>query len=107
MKIDWRLISNGEITIETFDNLVEFQNGIITYKDEYGTHLIDTYNRVYERMHPDNIFRINFNEELLTVIFDNEKLKYDIKAKYEEDNNIIRMIYSLGDEEKIIEITKK
>lgn len=107
MKIDWKLTSNGDVAIDTKDNLVEYKDGMITYVDEYGTHVVDTIRHIYERRHPDNIFRVSFDEELLTVIFDNENLKYDINAKYEIDGNKIKMTYSLGEEVKILEITKK
>lgn len=107
MKIDWKLTSNGEVAIDTKDNLVEYKDGVITYVDEYGTHVVDLIRRIYERRHPDNIFRVSFDESLLTVMFGNENLKYDLKTKYEIDGNKIKMTYSLGDEVKILEITKK
>ena len=64
-------------------------------------------NRIYERRSPEDIFRVDFNNNLLTVIFDSNSLKYDINTKYEEKNNKIILTYSLGDEIKVIEITRK
>lgn len=107
MKIDWKLKNGEEVIINEIDKAAKYEDNIICYVDEYGTHVIDRNNRIYERRCPEDIFRVDFNNNLLTVIFENNNLKYDINTKYEEENNKIRLTYSLGDEIKVIEITRK
>ena len=107
MKIDWKLKNGDEIIIDEKNKDAKFEADIIYYVDEYGTHVIDRTNRIYERRCPEDIFKVDFNNNLLTVIFENNNLKYDINTKYEEENNKIRLTYSLGDEIKVIEITMK
>lgn len=107
MKIDWKLKNGSEVIIDEVDKDAKLENNIIYYVDEYGTHVIDRMNRIYERRSPEDIFRVDFNNNLLTVIFENNSLKYDINTKYEEKNNKIILTYSLGDEIKVIEITRK
>lgn len=106
MKIDWKLISNGTIEIDKKNCFAEYKDNTIYYKDEYGTHVINRDNRTYERIGEEDIFRVDFENELLTVIFDNNNLKYKIDTKYEEIDNTIKLTYSLGEEEKIIEIKR-
>ena len=107
MKIDWKLKNGDEIVINEVDKDAKFEDNKIYYVDEYGTHVIDRTNRIYERRCPEDIFRVDFNNNLLTVIFENNNLKYDINTKYEEAENSIILTYSLGNEIKVIEITKK
>lgn len=107
MKIDWKLKNGSEVIIDEVDKDAKLENNIIYYVDEYGTHVIDRMNRIYERRSPEDIFRVDFNNNLLTVIFNSNSLKYDINTKYEEKNNKIILTYSLGDEIKVIEITRK
>ncbi len=107
MKIDWKLISDDEIIIDEKDKVVRIEQGVIYYEDEYGVHSIDQSRKIYERKGPEDIFKIDFNQSLLIVSFDNFKQKYDIISKYEEIDNIIRLTYSLGNDKKIIEITRK
>ena len=107
MKIDWKLKNGSEVIIDEVDKDAKLENNIIYYIDKYGTHVIDRMNRIYERRSPEDIFRVDFNNNLLTVIFDSNSLKYDINTKYEEKNNKIILTYSLGDEIKVIEITRK
>ena len=107
MKIDWKLKNGEEVIINEIDKTAKYEDNIIYYVDEYGTHVIDKTNRIYERRCPENIFRVDFNNNLLTVIFENNNLKYDINTKYEEENNKLTLTYSLGDEIKVIEITRK
>ena len=107
MKIDWKLKNGEEVIINEIDKAAKYEDNIIYYVDEYGTNVIDRNNRIYERRCPEDIFRVDFNNNLLTVIFENNNLKYDINTKYEEENNKIRLTYSLGDEIKVIEITRK
>ncbi len=107
MIIDWKLYDDEEILIETLENKVEFINDTIFYKDEYGTHAIDLINKTYERKNNEDTFKIDFKTEQLQVSFANTDLKYNINATFEEMDNIIRLTYSLGDEKKVIEITRK
>lgn len=107
LKIDWKLISDDEVIIDEKDKEVKFEQGIIYYEDEYGTHSIDQNRKIYERKGPEDIFKIDFNQSLLFVSFDNYKQKYDIITKYEKIDNVIRLTYALGNEKKIIEITRK
>lgn len=107
MKIDWKLTSNGNVEIEKKDVLVEYKNNSIYYKDEYGTHVINEDNKTYERINKEDVFKVNFKEELLIVTFDNTSLSYKINALYEEIDNIIKLTYSLGEEEKIIEVKRR
>ena len=108
MKIDWKLKNGEEVIINEIDKAAKYEDNIIYYVDEYGTHVIDRNNRIYERRCPEDIFRVDFNNNLLTVIFENNNLKYDINTKYEE------YLYFGGagrapkhDEIKVIEITRK
>lgn len=107
MKIDWKLKNGEEIVIDEKNKLVKIDDNVIYYNDEYGTHVIDRNNKIYERRSRSDIFKVDFKTSVLSVEFDNFKQKYDIKTKYEEKNNIIRLTYSLGDEKKVIEITRK
>ncbi len=107
MKIDWKLKNGEEIVIDEKDKLVKIENNIIYYKDEYGTHIVDRNSKVYERRSSSDTFKVDFKTSVLTVEFDNFKQKYDIITKYEEMDNIIRLTYALGDEKKVIEITRK
>ena len=107
MKIDWKLKNGDEIVFDEKNVVAKFENNVIYYKDEYGTHIVDRNKKTYERINTDNIFKVDFNESLLIVAFDNFKQRYDIVTKYEEIENLIRLTYSLGDEKKIIEITRK
>lgn len=107
MKIDWKLFDDKETIIEKKDKLVKYEDGVIYYKDEYGTHRVDLINKIYERINESDIFRVDFTNEILTVKFDNADLKYNINASFEELDNIIRLTYSLGEEKKVIEITRK
>ena len=107
MKIDWKLFDDEETIIEKKDKLVKYEDGVIYYKDEYGTHRVDLINKIYERINESDIVRVDFTNEILTVKFANTDLKYNINAKFEEIDNIIRLTYSLGEEKKVIEITRK
>ena len=107
MKIDWKLFDDKETIIEKKDKLVKYDDGVIYYKDEYGTNRVDLINKIYERINESDIFRVDFTNEILTVKFANTDLKYNINAKFEEIDNIIRLTYSLGEEKKVIEITRK
>ena len=46
MKIDWKLLDNGEIVIDEVDKLTKFENNTIYYEDEYGIHVVDRTNRI-------------------------------------------------------------
>ena len=107
MKIDWKLFDDEETIIDEKDKLVKYEDNVIYYKDEYGTHRVDLINKIYERINESDIFRVDFTNEILTVKFSNTDLKYNINAKFEEIDNIIRLTYSLGEEKKVIEITRK
>ena len=100
-------IDINKLKIEKKDKLVKYGDGVIYYKDEYGTHRVDLINKIYERINESDIFRVDFTNEILTVKFANTDLKYNINAKFEEIDNIIRLTYSLGEEKKVIEITRK
>ena len=84
MKIDWKLFDDKETIIEKKDKLVKYEDGVIYYKDEYGTHRVDLINKIYERINESDIFRVDFTNEILTVKFANTDLKYNINAKFEE-----------------------
>ena len=107
LKIDWKLISDDEIIIDEKDKVVKIEQDIIYYEDEYGMHSIDQNRKIYERKGPEDIFKIDFNQSLLIVSFDNFRQKYDIITNYEKIDNVIRLTYALGNEKKIIEITRK
>ena len=107
MKIDWKLKNGDEIVIDEVDKDAKFEDNLLYYVDEYGTHVIDRINRIYERRCPEDTFKVDFNNNLLTIIFENNNLKYNINTKYAEENNKITLTYSLGDEIKVIEITRK
>lgn len=107
MKIDWKLFDDEETIIDEKDKLVKFKENVIYYKDEYGTHKVDLINKIYERINESDIFKVDFTNEILTVKFANADLKYNINANFEEIDNIIRLTYSLGEEKKVIEITRK
>ena len=107
MKIDWKLFDDEETIINEKDKIVKYEDNIIYYKDEYGTHKVDLNNKIYERINESDIFKIDFTNEILTVKFANADLKYNINANFEEIDNIIRLTYSLGEEKKIIEITRQ
>ena len=107
MKIDWKLFDDEETIINEKDKIVKYEDNIIYYKDEYGTHKVDLNNKIYERINESDIFKIDFTNEILTVKFANADLKYNINANFEEIDNIIRLTYSLGEEKKVIEITRK
>ena len=47
MKIDWKLFDDKETIIEKKDKLVKYEDGVIYYKDEYGTHRVDLINKIY------------------------------------------------------------
>ena len=80
MKIDWKLFDDKETIIEKKDKLVKYEDGVIYYKDEYGTHRVDLINKIYERINESDIFRVDFTNEILTVKFANTDLKYNINA---------------------------
>lgn len=107
MKIDSKLLDNGEIVIDEVDKLTKFENNTIYYEDEYGTHVVDRTNRIYERRCPDDTFRVDFKNNLLTVSFGSNNLKYDIKTNYEEKDELIILTYELGNEQKQIIIKRK
>jgi len=107
MKIDWKLLDNGEIVIDEVDKLTKFENNTIYYEDEYGIHVVDRTNRIYERRCPDDTFRVDFKNNLLTVSFGSNNLKYDIKTNYEEKDELIILTYELGNEQKQIIIKRK
>ena len=107
MKIDWKLKNGEEVIINEIDKAAKYEDNIIYYVDEYGTHVIDRNNRIYERRCPEDIFRVDFNNNILTVKFASNDLKYNINTNYFEEDNIIRLTYSLADEKKVIEITRK
>ena len=98
MKIDWKLKNGEEVIINEIDKAAKYEDNIIYYVDEYGTHVIDRNNRIYERRCPEDIFRVDFNNNLLTVIFENNNLKYDINTKYEEAiNKHIVFVFKVND----------
>ena len=107
MKIDWKVFSDNELIIKDLNKIVKYEDNIIYYSDEYGLHKIDLDKKVYERNNTDNIFKIDFNTEILTIKFDNNDLKYNINTNYEDDGTVIKLTYSLGDENKVIEVTRK
>lgn len=107
MKIDWKLLDNGKIIIDEIDKTIKYVDNVIYYEDKYGTHVVDRTNRIYERRCPDDTFRVDFKNNLLTVSFGNNNLKYDIKTNYEEKDEQIILTYELGDENKQIIIKRK
>ena len=84
MKIDWKLKNGEEVIINEIDKAAKYEDNIIYYVDEYGTHVIDRNNRIYERRCPEDIFRVDFNNNLLTVIFENNNLYMCKKHEYYE-----------------------
>ena len=64
MKIDWKLKNGEEVIINEIDKAAKYEDNIIYYVDEYGTHVIDRNNRIYERRCPEDIFRVDFNNNL-------------------------------------------
>lgn len=107
MKIDWKLKNFDEVVIDKKDVDAILDKNVIYYTDEYGTHVVDCDNKIYERRAEYDIFRVDFNKSLLTVIFNDNKLKYDIVTKYEDIKNKLILSYDLGNEKKVIEITRK
>ena len=99
MKIDWKLKNGEEVIINEIDKAAKYEDNIIYYVDEYGTHVIDRNNRIYERRCPEDIFRVDFNNNLLTVIFENNNLKYDINK---EKTDLIFGIYDYSKDYKKI-----
>ncbi len=106
MLINWKLFNNKEVVIDDANKEASFDNGVITYIDDYGIHKIDQNKKVYEKSNSDGIVKIDFKNNLLVIECDQFKQEYDIKTFYEQIDNIIRLTYFIGDEEKIIEITK-
>lgn len=106
MYINWQLLSDNKVIIDEANKKVDFQDNILTYEDKYGVHTVDVNKKIYERRSPDNIFRVNFFNNTLDIIFDNHNLTYDIESKFSKNEEEIRLYYSLGDEKKIIIITK-
>ncbi len=106
MYINWKLLSDNKVIIDEVNKKVDFQNNILTYEDKYGVHTVFIDKKIYERKSPDNIFRVNFFNNTLDVIFDKHNLTYDIVSKFSKNEEEIRLYYSLGDEEKMIIITK-
>ena len=107
LTIDWRLLTNNEEVINDQNKIVEYANDIIKYTDEYGIHEVDICNKIYIKKSPDNIFKIDFDNNLLTISFDSQTLKFDIQSEFNEINNGWQLCYSLGEEQQVIEIIRK
>lgn len=107
MLVDWKLKNGDEIVINDENVNVIYEDNIMRYIDKYGEHNIDVIKKIYEYKSKDGLFKVDFNKNIVTIEFDNFKQDYDIDSKYEEIDNIIRLVYSLGDEKKVIEITRK
>ncbi len=106
-KIDWKLKSDGVTLIDNKNEDVLIDDSNIIYKDEFGTHNIDCINKIYKRIGKDDAMTIDFKNNIMTINFDKEELKYDIDTSYIEKDNEIRLTYFIGDEKKEMIITKK
>lgn len=107
LKIDWKLLNDGEEIINNENQEARFEDNNIIYKDEYGEHIVDLDNKVYKRIAEDNTMSIDFKESILTIEFSNNKFDYVIDTKFKNEGNIIELEYSLGDEVKTIIIKRK
>lgn len=107
VKVDWKLENNGEIIINDIDYEVEYNKEFIIYNDIYGKHTIDRVNKTYKRVGKNDSMAIDFVNNLLTVEFDDKKLSFDIETNYEEINNKIILKYVIGDDVKMITVTRK
>ncbi len=106
MLIDWKLISDNEIIIEEHNKEAKFTDNILEYIDEYGTHIINLNEKTYARVTEDNTFKVDFINNILTITFLNQDLKYDIATSFLKDDNSITLTYSLGEENKTIIVTR-
>lgn len=105
--IDWQLKNNGEIVINSENQKVKCINEIIYYNDEYGNHEVDITKKIYRKKNNNENIEIDFENSLLTISFDDKKIKFDIETKYNINDNDIELIYFIGDDEKVIKITRK
>lgn len=106
-KVDWQLYSENNLIINNQNVEAEFNQNNIVYNDEFGKHIIDRKNKIYERIDNEDYMIINFNKNTITFKFNGETLEYDITSEYKEGENKISLIYSLGEEEKRIVIKKR
>lgn len=106
-KVDWKLENNGEIIINDIDYEVEYTKYFVIYNDIYGKHTIDRINKTYKRVGKNDSMKIDFINNLLTVKFDDKEFTFDIETNYEEIDNKIILKYVIGDDVKIITVTRK
>lgn len=106
-KVDWRLYSNDELSLEDINADAIFTDDFIIYTDDYGKHTIDRNTRFYERIDKESTMSIFFNKKVMLLQFDNQQYTFDIDCSYEDKDNEITLNYDLGDEKKVIKITGK
>lgn len=103
--INWQLLSNNkEVISEKVE--CEFDNSILKYIEKDNTiNIIDLENETYTRDNEEFTFKINFKNRLFDYILKKEELSIEnavIDAKMAKDDNVIKLKYNLGEEEKEI-----
>lgn len=106
-KINMTLLSNQKEVLKYKNIDAQYTKDNIIFNDKYGRHCINRNDKTYERRNERDIFTIDFIKQLCIISFDGKTLKYDINTKYIDTKEELRLTYSLGEEEKIIIITKE
>ena len=99
------LFNNDNLIINNKDDMCEFKNNIIKYKDKDGINVIDLNNKKYERENKEYILKIDFNDNSFNFILKEENHIINSTINNSSfnilDNKII-LKYSIDDEEKKI-----
>lgn len=106
-KINWQLLSDGNVLINNQNVDAKVTDEFIIYEDEFGTHSISKLNSTYQRIGKEDEMFIDFNKKNIIFKFDGHTLSYDIETSFEVKENIVKMSYNLGDEEKTIIVTEE
>lgn len=107
IKVNWYLLSNGNIEESKKNIEIKYENNILYYQNGKYLNTIDVINKIFKRKSPDYELLIDFEKKEITFDF-KEKGKYSMKLKtyYYIDKKYIKMKYILDCEEKEIIVEK-
>lgn len=102
MKIDWKLYTDDKLIIDNSNVIIHMNGDLYEYDDGNGLNIIDKDKRVYERKFDDNIFRVDFNNCVCSLVSGELESSFDIECSYLDEGNKIRLIYYLDGKSEIV-----
>lgn len=99
--ISWKVYDGDKLIINEENIKANISDNILTYVDQYGTHIIDKEDKKYKKISDESTMIVDFRKNMITFEFDGQALKYDIDTKF-TDGSVLELEYSIGDEVKKI-----